>query len=259
MKEYLDFAVNIALYAGTIMEEYFNKDKSVEFKEDRTPVTIADKIINNYLIEKVKEKYPKHKVIGEEAIFDNKSRCAWVCDPIDGTSAFMRGIPISVFSLAYVEDGVPLVGVVYNPFQDEMYTAIKGHGAYLNGQRLHVNKKKYGELGSVIDYCMWHNAKYDTLKIVSEIRENNKTSSMGSVAHACMLVANGSISGVIFPGSSHGECDIAASKLIVEEAGGKTCNFKGSNQRYDKDIDGFVATNKVIHKELIDKIKEVYK
>ena len=101
--------------------------------------------------------------------------------------------------------------------------------------------------------------KYDTLELIKDIRHNVKTSSMGSVAHACMLLASGVINGVIFPGTQHAECDTAASKLIVEEAGGITCNFKGNNQRYDEDLDGFIATNKEMHEELMNKIKEVYK
>ena len=259
MEEYLEFAIGIAKYAGSVMKDYFYKDKNVEFKEDRTPVTIVDKTINKYLIDEVKKKYPTHKVIGEEECFNNDSKCAWVCDPLDGTSMFTRGIPVSVFSLAYVEDGEPLVGVVYDPFLDEMYTAIKGKGAYLNGKEIHVNNKDFGQLGASVDYCMWNKALYDTLEIVKEIRKDVKTCCIGSVAHACMLVANGTLAGEIFPGSSHGECDIAASKLIVEEAGGKTGDFFGKSQRYDQDINGFIATNGVIHDELIRRLERTYK
>ena len=258
MNKYLDFATRIAYYAGGVIKDYFYRDQQVEYKSDRTPVTIADKMINEYLIEEVKREYPTFRVIGEELSLDNDSKYAWVCDPLDGTSMFTRHIPVSVFSLALVEDGVPIVGVVYDPFLDEMYTAIKGQGAYCNNKRIHVDNKKMGELGCSIDYCMWGSAKYDTLEIVKEIRNLVKTGSTGSVAHGCMLVASGRISGEIFPGSVHGECDIAASKLIVEEAGGITSNFHGEDQRYDQDIDGFVATNKEVYNELILKMKRLY-
>ena len=116
-----------------------------------------------------------------------------------------------------------------------------------------------GELGCSVDYCMWGSAKYDTLEIIKEIRNVVKTGSTGSVAHGCMLVATGRVSGEIFPGTSHGECDIAASKLIVEEAGGVTSNFHGENQRYDEDIDGFIAANKEVYDELILKMRRIYK
>ncbi len=259
MEEYLSFAKDIAVYAGKVMKEYFYKDKNVEWKEDRTPVTLVDKQINDYLIEKSNEKYPTFSILGEEKSDKKDSEYAWVCDPLDGTSSFTRGIPVSVFSLALVKDGLPIVGVVYDPFLDEMYSAIIGKGAYMNDKKIHVNNLSYGVLGSTIDYCMWDNAKFDTLDIVRELRTNNKTCSMGSVAHACMLVARGSVSGQIFPGSSHGHCDISASKLIVEEAGGKTSDFFGEDQRYDREINGFIASNGIIHDDIIKLTKKLYK
>ena len=129
MQEYLDFAIEIAKYAGVVIKDNFlNDNNSIEYKEDRTPVTIADKCINDYLIKRVKEKYPEHSVDGEEEKYLNSSKYVWVCDPIDGTSMYTRGIMVSVFSLALVFDGVPIVGVVYDPYQDKMYTAIKDSG-----------------------------------------------------------------------------------------------------------------------------------
>ena len=256
--EYLNFAKEIAYYAGKLMKDNFNKSYDIEFKEDRTPVTTIDKQINEYLIERVKNKYPEYSVEGEEARKEGNNY-VWVCDPIDGTSMFTRGIPISVFSLALVIDGDVKLGVVYDPFLDNMYTAIKGKGAYCNGEKIHVSNKKFGEIGSSIDYCMWDKAKYDTLEIAKKLRKNFKLCQVGSTAHASMLVATGKISAEIFPGVEHSHCDMAASKVIVEEAGGKVTNFKGEIQRYDKAIDGCVLTNGIIHDELIELIKETYK
>ena len=258
MEEYLEFAKSIALYAGKIMKDYFNSDMNIEFKSDKTPVTDADKMINHYLIEQVKNSYPLHGVYGEEEAYNKDNNKLWVCDPIDGTSGFTRHIPISVFSLAYVEDGIPLVGVVYDPYLDEMYTAIKGKGAYCNGKPISVNNLDYGEIGCSVDYCMWNHAKYDTLEIVKAIRSNVKTCQVGSVAHACMLVASGKISAEIFPGTKHANCDMAASKLIVEEAGGLVTDFHGNEQDYSKDLDGALASNGKIHKQLLLKMKEIY-
>lgn len=101
LEEYLKFAKNIAKYAGKIMIKYFNKDNGSSYKGDRTIVTLADKEINTYLIEKVKEKYPNHSVDGEEEQF-GKSDYVWVCDPVDGTAMYARHIPVAVFSLALV-------------------------------------------------------------------------------------------------------------------------------------------------------------
>ena len=258
MVEYLEFAKKIARHAGAIMREYFHQEEmGLEFKSDRTPVTIADKMVNSYLIEQVKQVYPLFGVQGEEEKYHPEREYLWLCDPIDGTSQFTRKVPVSMFSLALVKDGEVLVGVTYDPFLDEMYTAIKGEGAYCNGNKIYVNQKRFGELGCSVNYSMWDKAKYDTLEIVKIIRTMSKTCQVGSTVHASMLVACGRISAEIFPGTSHGNCDISASKLIVEEAGGKVTNFHGIDQRYDQDIDGAVLSNGVIHEELLQIILDL--
>ena len=106
---------------------------------------------------------------------------------------------------------------------------------------------------------MWNNAKYDTIELAKILRKNSKMCQVGSTAHAAMLVAEGKISGEIFPGSEHGHCDIAASKLIVEEAGGKVTDFFGNDQRYDQGINGVILTNGIIHDDIIKVNKKIYK
>ena len=130
-EKYLDFAKEIAKEAGNIMKKYFDRRDVSSYKGDRTIVTLADTEINSYLIEKVKEKFPGHCVDGEEEQF-GESRYVWVCDPVDGTAMYARSIPVAVFSLALVVDGVSMLGVIYDPFTDNVYTAIKGKGAYQN-------------------------------------------------------------------------------------------------------------------------------
>ena len=141
MKEYLEFAKEIAKEARSIIKKYFNEDNNSNYKGDKTIVTKADIEINDLLIEKVKEKYPEHSVDGEENQF-GKSKYVWVCDPIDGTAMYARHIPTAVFSLALVVDGVSTVGVVYDVFTDSLYTAIKGEGAYCNSKKISVSNYK---------------------------------------------------------------------------------------------------------------------
>ena len=257
-EKYLDFAIGIADYAGITMRKYFNRDMDVERKEDNTPVTLVDKQINSYLIEQVKKKFPNHGVCGEEEKYNENSEYLWVCDPVDGTSMYIRHIPVSVFSLALVIDGEPIVGVVYDPFLNEIYTSIKGRGAFCNSKKINVDEKVFGDFGCVVDVCMWNNAKYDTLELLKEIRKEVKLTQMGSVARACMAVASGKISAEVFPGTIHGNCDVAASKLIVEEAGGVVTDFHGNDQRYDVDIDGAIITNKKINEMMLKKVRDIY-
>ena len=148
MQEYLDFAKEIANKAKEIMIKYFYEDNQASYKSDQTIVTIADKEINDYLIKRVKETYPDHSVDGEENQF-GKSKYVWVCDPIDGTAMYARHIPVSVFSLALVVDGKSVLGVIYDPFTDYLYSAIEGGGAYLNDKPMHVNDILLDDMRSV--------------------------------------------------------------------------------------------------------------
>ena len=261
MKEYenyLQFAKEIANMAGQIMKKYFLRKDISSYKGDKTLVTLADKEINSYLIKRVKEKFPTHSVDGEEEQF-GKSKYIWVCDPVDGTGMFTDGIPVSVFSLALVVDGEVCVGVVYDPHLDKMYTAIRGKGAYCNGERIEVNKLHYGDLGYRVNYEMWNNSKFDTMMIARSMLDNARVSAIGSVARSCMAIASGKFSCDLFPGIEHGNCDIAASSLIVEEAGGIVTDFYGNPQRYDRDINGAIISNGVSHEEILEKVKKYVK
>lgn len=255
MKEYLDFAVEIANKAKEIMNKYFNQDDISSYKNDKTIVTIADKEINDYLIKRVKETYPKHSVDGEEDQF-GKSKMVWVCDPIDGTAMYARHIPVSVFSLALVIDGESVVGVVYDPNTDYLYTAIKGEGAKLNGKEMHVSDIVLDDMRSVSNFDMWPEAEYNLFDTFKELGKKTYFVGLGSVIHAAMCVASGEFNLAIFPGTKHKNCDIAAAKVIVSEAGGKVTDLFGNEQRYDEDINGAIISNGIVHQEVVDTIKK---
>ena len=255
-REYLEFAKDIALYAGKVMMVYYQKNVDLDYKEDRTPVTEVDKKINHYLIEKVQEQYPEHSVMGEEESSSKSSGYVWVCDPLDGTSMYVNHLPVFVFSLALVYNGNPIVGVVYNPNEDKMYTAIKGEGAYCNRVKIHVNDKNLGDLGYKTNVEIFNNPIIDEVSLIQELKPISKISSIGSVARSAVSVAEGYFSCDVFPGTEHGNCDIAASYLIVTEAGGKVTNFYGEEQRYDRDIKGAIISNGVSHAEMLKLVKK---
>ncbi len=255
-QEYLEFAKEIARYAGTVMMKYYNQSIDFQYKEDKTLVTLVDQEINHYLISKVKEKYPLHSVLGEEESFLQDSDYVWVCDPLDGTGMYVYHIPVFVFSLALVYQGNPVVAVVFSPFEDRMYTAIKGKGAYCNQVPLSVHHKKINDLGYKTNVEIFHNSIIDEVSLIQELKPLCKISSTGSVARSCMAIAEGHFACDIFPGSQHGNCDIAASTLIVEEAGGKVTNLLGEAQRYDQDIYGAIISNGVSHEEMLEIVKK---
>ena len=254
-EEYLDFAKDIAKYAGDIMLKYFNQNNGEKYKGDKTIVTLADTEINSYLIKRVKEEYPTHAVDGEEEQF-GESEFKWVCDPVDGTSMYARHIPVAVFSLALVIDGVPVVGVVLDPFTNNMYSAIKGCGAYKNNKRIKVNDIALDDMRSVSNFDMWPEVEYNIYEPIKKLGEKTYFVSIGSVIRACMCVAAGEFNLAIFPGTKHKNCDIAAAKVIVEEAGGKVTDLFGNEQRYDQSIKGAVISNKLVHNEVVDAIEK---
>lgn len=257
MEEYLKFAKEIAQEAGKIILYYFEKGAKVEIKRDRSVVTEADKEINTLLIKEVRNRYPNHSVFGEEESLDNSSEYAWVCDPLDGTVPFICGLPVSVFSLALVKDGVPIVGVVYNPFLSKFYTGILGKGAHLNDFPIHVSNKGLDRQSTIdIEVMPW--SKYDFTISMHEVSKKTGVYllQLGSTIHACCLVASGSYEACVFDGSKGKNYDIAAIKVIVEEAGGLVTDLFGKDQRYDRDIKGAIVSNGVVHQELLGLVSE---
>lgn len=251
---YLEFAKEIAKEAGKIMLNYFNENNGATYKGDKTIVTLADKEINAYLIKRVKETFPPHCVDGEEKQF-GKSDFVWVCDPIDGTAMYARHIPVAVFSLALVVNGNPVVGVVYDPFTENLYSAINNEGAYKNDEKISVNTYQLGVMQSVSNFEMWPTAPYNVYAILPELGKKEYFVNLGSIIRSCLCVASGEFTCSIFPGTTHKNCDIAAVKVIVEEAGGKVTDFFGNEQRYDQDIHGAIISNGIVHDEIIDVIK----
>lgn len=252
---YLQFAKEIAYEAGKIIRQYFKEDNGANYKQDQTIVTKADKKINKTLIERVKEKYPTHSVDGEEEQF-GKSEYVWVCDPIDGTAMYARHIPVSVFSLALVINGIPTIGVVYDVFTDNLYSAIKGKGAFKNETKITVNDVKLDDMRSISNLDMWPTADYNLYDAIKELGKKTYFVGLGSIIRASMCVATGDFNLAIYPGTKHKNCDIAAVKIIVEEAGGKVTDLFGNEQRYDKDINGAIISNSVIHDEVVRIVKE---
>ncbi|KAG5876506.1 hypothetical protein JTB14_008443 [Gonioctena quinquepunctata] len=161
---------------GQIIEEYFNfvlplikeagaelltaKDYEVEQKtEIYDLVTVYDRKIEDVLIKQIKEKWPHHKFIGEEeseinGIANLTDSPTWIIDPIDGTTNFVRNLKMTGVSIGLVINKIQMMGIVYNPFLDECFTAIKGKGAFLNGERIKTNGQKDIKRSILITNCL---------------------------------------------------------------------------------------------------------
>jgi len=169
---------------------------------------------------------------------------------------YTRHLPVSVFSLALVIDGEPTVGAIYDPFTDNLYSARKNNGTYKNNEKIHVNNFELDDIRSVAHYDMWPKSDYNIYGAINELGKKTYFVSIGSIIRACTCIASGDFTLAIFPGTEHKNCDIAAAKIIVEEAGGKVTNFFGNNQRYDESIKGAIISNGVVHQEVINTLKK---
>lgn len=254
MEKYLEFAKATARGAGEITRKYFYGENGAGYKYDQTIVTKADTEINSYLIERVRAVFPGHAVDGEEEQF-GESEYVWVCDPVDGTAMYARHIPVSVFSLALVKDGKPIVGVIYDSFTDNMYYATLGGGAYLNGEKISVSALPFSAMRTIVNTDAWPDAEYNLWEVYRELGKVTYTVGIGSIIRAAACVACGDFVAAVFPGTKHKNCDIAAAKVIVEEAGGKVTDLSGREQRYDRDINGALITNGAVHAEMLEIVK----
>lgn len=259
-QEWLDFAKSVALEAGDIMRKYFGKKPDSHLKANNTIVTVADEKINDLVINRVTERYPAHDIDGEEASQRRGSKYVWACDPIDGTTSFIMGLPVSVFSLALVIDGQPEVGVIYAPFSECLYWAVRGQGAYLNSRPIHVSQDSLDDRVEMnVDW--WPSAQWDVMQVVHDLayEKDVYVTTVGSTTHAAALVARGEFVASVFTGTKGKNVDIAAAKVIVEEAGGKVTDLFGQEQRYDRDICGALVNNGVVHEDIVEAMRKLIK
>lgn len=254
MMDYMTFCKQLSLEAGELIRKGFAHSGTVQYKSDNTDVTEFDKRINKLVINRVKEHYPTHNVLGEEESFmENNSSFVWVVDPIDGTSNFIRGVPMVMFSLALVQDGNPIVACAYHPLFDEYFYTETGKPTTKNDKVIRVNDHSDLYHSSIAtDGAMPRSlAKLDFIKMCA----NCSVVIYKCAVYEGCLIAQGSLHGYVFVyDSAH---DVAAIKLLVENAGGKVTDLEGNSQRYDRKVNGCILSNGVLHDQLVTLVKQI--
>ena len=165
---------------------------------------------------------------------------------------------MSVFSLALVIDGQPEVGVIYAPFSERLYWAVRGQGVYLKSRPIHVSQDSLDDRVEMnVDW--WPSAPWDVMQVVHDLayEKDVYVTTVGSTTHAAALVARGEFVASVFVGTKGKNVDIAAAKVIVEEAGGKVTDLFGREQRYDHDICGAVLSNGIVHEEIVKAMRKL--
>jgi len=254
----LDFAKALALEAGKIMRRYFRaEDIGTEWKEDDTPLTVADTAINKLFIEKAKVTFPEYGILGEEESYEPDRAIRWIVDPIDGTMPFSLGMPWSTFSLALSDSksGESLLGIVYDPYLDHLFHAIKGGGAFLNGIKLQTSPKTDLTKSYLSASEGLPNPKGYNPSQCNEILRNKgaRLFTVYSSAYIATRVATGDLLGAVSNRAL--PWDIAAVGLIVREAGGLVIDLDGNPRRLDEEGGYIIAANKSIEAELLKAVQ----
>ncbi len=256
----LNVMVAAARKAGRPLIRDFNEleNLQISMKGPADFVTSADKRTEKILIEELSKARPGYGFLGEEggAVAGADKSHRFIIDPIDGTTNFMHGIPHFAISIGLERDGQMVAGVVFNPVTDDLYTAEKGHGAYLNNKRLRVAARK--ELApSVIATGLPFMGKEGHARASAEMAEMmNVTAGIrrfGSASLDLAFVAAGRFDG--FWERSLQTWDIAGGIVLVREAGGMISDLGGGAEMMAKgDI---LATNEYLHPQLLKLLKGV--
>ena len=206
----------------------------VEKKGSTDYVTEVDRRVEQIIFEDIKSYYPEHNFLGEESGEEiNNSNVTWILDPIDGTTNFIKGFPHYCISLCASVDGVPTHGVIIDPTRREEFSASKGKGAQLNGERIRVSDQK--NLTDALLSCSSRstpeqNYKYNLLGTFMELYKNEITiRRTGCSALDLAYIAAGRLDG--FWGNGLKPWDVAAGIVIAEEAGALLSDFHG-NPKY---------------------------
>jgi len=259
MDRYLRVAVEAARRSGSFIIRNLDRIKmaDVDKKQASDFVTYVDRESEGMIIEGIKREFPGHTILAEESL-RQEGEYQWIIDPLDGTTNYIHGYPMFAVSIALRHKGEVIMGVVFDPLRDEIFTAIKGDGAYMNGRRIRVSgivdisnslittgfpfrdKRMIDHYLSIFRRLFFK---------VSDIRR------AGSAALDLAHLACGRCDGFFELGLS--PWDVAAGSLLIKEAGGIVTDFGGGEDYVE--TGNIVAGISSIHGEILKEVKEVFK
>ncbi len=257
-REKLDFIVNVVKQAGALLNDKFLKTEVAVKGDLCNTVTEADLLSEKLITSAINEKYPDHSVLGEEEAATGVSLSApqlWIIDPLDGTNNYASGMPHFSISVAYCESGVPVVGVVYDPVRDELFSALRGEGTRLNGKSVKVAERpvlaeSLVATGFYYDRGLLMEKTLDSMKLLFHhgIRGIRRC---GSAALDLAWVASGRFDGYFE--YQLAPWDFAAGVLLVIEAGGIVCC--GNGTPFTLAAEGIIAASDKIEEEFCNLIQ----
>jgi myo-inositol-1(or 4)-monophosphatase len=264
---FLDVAVEAARRAGDLIREKAYQTKQVKQKTSASDlVTEVDQRSEEIIRDIILRHFPDHAILGEEGVAagdktveevweeSRQHEYVWIVDPIDGTSNFVHGFPFFCVSIALAKNGELITGVVYDPMRDELFTAEKGKGAYLNGQPIRVSGEE-----TLAESLMATGFSYGQRRVEQQLRTLMRTAPRfrslrngGAAALHLAYIAAGRLTGYWELGLN--PWDLAAGVLLVKEAGGEVTDTWG--RPFDLTVRNTLATNGKVHREMVELLRE---
>lgn len=243
--------IQAALKAGHLLMSRFRQPQSVHYKAGKDFTTEIDAQAETLIRELIGRDFPSHGFLGEEQGSSGQTEYTWIIDPLDGTFNYTFGLPYFGVSIALVQDGIAQVGVVYDPNHGELFFAQRGGGAWLNSQTIRTTDRDKLEDAMVcldfsydVDECM---ESLDRIRgLVPHIRSFRV---LGSAALSLAYVACGRLD--VFFHRELSPWDWAGGALMVKEAGGRLTDLHGRELRVGSRSQDVLATNGLIHDELL--------
>ena len=249
--DYLEIALKAVKEAEKVIVKYLKTDIKSDLKTDLSPVTIADREAEECIRQVILDAFPDHTFYGEEGekiSLEDHTGYTWIIDPIDGTKSYIRQNPLFATQLALLHDGEFIIGISNAPLLHETVYAEKGHGCFLNGKQIHVSnveslQESYISYGS-LKYFVNHDNLQPLLTVATQARWARGIGDFWSYH----LLAEGKLDIMIEADTKL--WDIAAMKVIIEEAGGVVCQLDGS--AVDHKTTSFLATNTSLQQTILD-------
>jgi myo-inositol-1(or 4)-monophosphatase len=255
---YLETAVDIAREAGALLSSYFERRVPFELKGDFDLVTEADRASEKLVVERLRSHFPSHSIVAEEGGgHESPSEYRWYVDPLDGTTNFAHGFPMFNVTMGLERGGEMIAGIIYDPLRQELFSAERGSGAYLNNRRIKVSQCRRLE-DSLASTGFPSRKRHLNINIHfyhQMAMASHGVRRTGSAALDLAYVACGRLDAFWEFGLK--PWDMAAGSLIVREAGGAVSDMRGGPHSVTSSND-LLADNRAVHDQILALFAEIF-
>jgi myo-inositol-1(or 4)-monophosphatase len=254
---YLDQAVEIAREASALIAEYAQRQLGFDLKGEHDLVTEADRASEKLIVERIRGAFPSHHIVAEEGgSHEGTSEYRWYVDPLDGTTNFAHGFPVYNVNIALERAGELIAGVTADPTRDEIFTAERGAGAFLNGRRIHVSKAaRLTDSLAGTGFPSRKRHRNVNIHFFHQISmSTHGVRRAGAAALDLAYVACGRLD--LFWEFNLNPWDMAAGVLMIREAGGVVSDMRGAP--FDMRGENVFADNGLVHEECMALFADVF-